>query len=41
MYEEKGIGLDDALKVMEAMIQEVKKERSKPMAICIVDQRGK
>jgi uncharacterized protein GlcG (DUF336 family) len=40
MYEERGIGLDEAMKVMEAMIQEAKKERSKPMAICIVDQRG-
>ncbi|MDP2917055.1 MAG: heme-binding protein [Dehalococcoidia bacterium] len=40
MYEEKVISLDDALKAMGAMLQEVKKDPNKRWGIAILDNRG-
>lgn len=40
MYEEKVISLDDALKAMDAMLKEVKKDPNKRWGIAILDNRG-
>lgn len=40
MYEKKTIGLAEAKKAVDAMIEEASKEPDKPMAVCVVDDRG-
>lgn len=40
MYERKTVGLAEARKAVEAMIQEASKEPGRPMAVAVVDDRG-
>jgi len=40
MYERKTIGLVEARKAVEAMIQEASKEPNRPMAVAVLDDRG-
>ena len=41
MFEESVIGLDEALKAMQAMLEQAMKEPERPIAIAIVDANGK
>ena len=41
MYEESVLGLDEALKAMQAMLDQAVKEPDRPIAIAIVDGNGK
>ena len=40
MYERKMLGLDDANKIVEAIISDVKKRKGAPLSIAVVDFRG-
>jgi glc operon protein GlcG len=41
VFEESVIGLDEALKAMQAMLEQAMKEPERPIAIAIVDANGK